>query len=154
MDSYRLQARAPLVLARSRRLLVSTVVDGGPMEPGIVDDAYRVLQGGEPPGDVLRASMVYALLYGGIVLVYSHGVTTPISRIYSPVSIQLVEAGPEPAMVDDLEVLDVWAHVYAGRVEALRRLEGGLHAPRGYSWRLGPGLRVAPTGFKPVLSDE
>ena len=39
-------------------------------------------------------------------------------------------------------------------VEELRRLEGGLHAPRGYSWRLGPGSRVAPTGFKPILVDE
>ncbi len=115
-----------------------------------------IREGGWPHGDPVVQAIAYANLYGGMLLLHvsPEGVVTPVSRILVSLGITVEPGGGDPVTVEDSLVLDVWARVYRGEEGSLSLLEGPLHWPRGYVWRLGGEARVSPSGFSGVVVEE
>jgi len=159
LDLYKYMPRPrPVVaLARSSHLILVAALYQGPLDPDVDRLAVRLLEEGRDPdtGDPLLDALLYASLYGGLILVYtSGGVATPISRIHMDISIALRRSRGSPMILRDLEVLDSWSQLYRGRVDALNRLAGPLHRPIGFEWSLGGDIKIAPTGFTHVRLEK
>lgn len=137
--------------------MVAAALTMGPLHGGAVEEALRVLrEGGWPRGDPVVQAIAYANLYGGLLLLHvsREGVVTPLSRVLFSLGLSVEPGGGEPVVLEDSLVLDVWARVYRGEEGALSILEGPLHGPRGYVWRLGGEARVSPSGFSGVVVEE
>ena len=153
-DSYK--PRPTAILAESESLLVAAALTGGPRDQRVEEAAYTLLEGRVPSVDRYILARAYANLYGGLLLVYKGSVVAPVSRLHYRRSLEVT---PTPGMVEarilsDQMILDVWARIFIGDEEALGLLAGPMASPRGYVWRLGGGIHVAPSGFSGVRVEE
>ena len=147
--------RPAVVLARSRCLAVSAVLEGADLQPDAeiearVSELARSLEplSPRPEWDELTKAKWYATAYGGLVLVYTCGPVTPISRITVSRGISLARTAEAPRLLDDGDVLRAWATMWAGgEDEGLAMISGPLHDRPGISWSPGGGVRVALRGI-------
>ncbi|MGC9112862.1 hypothetical protein [Acidilobus sp.] len=149
------KVRPAAILASSRCLKVAAPLEGAQLaaEPDVekaINDAYLSFSQWSPPAgwDPVRLSLWYATVYGGLVLMYTCGPITPISRVTTSVGIDITATNDMPQRaLDDSKVLAAWAKLWAGNEEeGLKELEGPLEFPRGHSWRAGGPIKIATRG--------
>ncbi|MFP3312576.1 MAG: hypothetical protein RXN88_03535 [Acidilobus sp.] len=142
------------VLASSRCLSAAASLESAPFEadPEVaraVEDAYKSLKSWAPPAgwDAARLSLWYAAVYGGLVLVYTCGPVTPISRVTVATGISIMPSDA-PRRLEDMQLLSAWAKLWAGdELGGLRELEGGLSYPAGFRWKVGGDIKVSVRGI-------
>lgn len=148
--------RPAAILASSRCLKVAAPLEGAPFaaEPDVekaINDVYLSFSQWSPPAgwDSVKLSLWYATVYGGLVLMYTCGPVTPISRVTTSVGIDVTVSGDAThRALDDSKILAAWAKLWAGNEEeGIRELEGAMEFPQGYSWRAGGTVRIATRGI-------
>ena len=150
-----------VVVAWGDQLGVAMTVDA-PVEPHpeAARLAIKAYKGEEPhaPSDPLVASLFYATVYGGVVLIHKREPITAIARLLPSIKVSLEACNPREApqnTVSDAVILRAWALIASGsEEEGLRALSGGcLVWPPRYRLRVGQGSPVPPIGVR-VIPDN
>jgi len=149
------QVRPAVILASSRCLAVSAVLESAPFGPdplisSRLEEQYKSLSPFSPDpswGWELK-SLWYATLYGGLVLMYTCGPVTPISRVHVDEGLDIGVSDRARRQLDELDLLRAWAMIWVGQErEGLQELAGPTLRPEGYSWGPGGPHRVAFRGI-------
>ena len=148
------RARPAILLAASRCLAVSAVLEDAPFGPRPeVEARLTALYSSiapltpDPGWDWVLKSLWYATVYGGGVLVHRCDPVVPISRTYVSEGVSLKGGGPRRELSDQ-DVLRAWAKIWSGAErEGLEELAGAAAWPEGLSWAPGGPNRFAFRGI-------
>ena len=153
---------SPLILATGESLLVTTTLPEGPSpDERTIEALIALISKGEISNlmglSILDRAIVYALAYGGLLLLWTDGETIiPLSRIVllrnSPA---LTQEKCNPVKLSDHKILKAWKLIFEGKEEeGLKALGSCTYYPVSFRLQIreGPGL---PLGYRsePVSSD-
>ncbi|MEM1873052.1 MAG: hypothetical protein QXS85_01355 [Acidilobaceae archaeon] len=157
-----LKVKTPLLIAEGQCLAVSAYLDAERLLP-IPSRALKAAILAFTLGDVEAlktldwrdAVIAYAMVYGGLVLSYTCGPTTPISRLYVDTGISIEESRGArfSRRLGDSTILKAWALLASGEEDlGLKMIQGLSSYPRALAWRHPGSVKLSPSPISVTVS--